>query len=214
MSESSSMPRVRSACCPVQSPVSVLLSSWSPVPIVASWMSQLSWISAAAGSTASSAGTSKPYLLARLGLAPLSLSGCLCSTTSLPLPAALPHCGIRGAASPSPLIISLSLKLSPLALVYRVGEGVPSPPRPCLSSFSTPSTSGVTPEVFSPWGNSSFLGVSTPLGKSTPLPLTGDPPQGFPPLWRPHGPIHCPPLLWNRQLGFLAGGRFLRSGGQ
>ena len=52
-SASSGMPRARSAHFPFQSPVSVSLASWPPVPMVASWPSPRSWFSAVAGSPVS-----------------------------------------------------------------------------------------------------------------------------------------------------------------
>ena len=125
------------------------------------------------------------------GLAPLAPSGCLCGLTAL-----------SPAAGSGPTVTPFSLQLSPHASVYRVVEGFPSPPCPRPSSPGTPSPSGVTLEVSSPWGNSSTLGVLMPFDNSTPLPLPGYPSWGFPPLQRPRGPPPCPPTPEDSPDGF------------
>ena len=109
--------------------------------MAASYPFPLTWVFAASGS--------KPYSLTRLGLAPLAPSVCLYGLTSLHLPAAIPCCGLDGTIIPGLIVISLSLLLSPLALVSLVVEDL-SPPHLCLSSPGTTSPLGVTPEVLSP----------------------------------------------------------------
>ena len=205
-SVSSGMPRPRSVRCPVRYPVSATLASWYPVPMADLWPYPRSWISAAAGSPAGSTGASEQSLLMRSGLARLVPSGCLCGLTSLPLTAAVSHCGLGGAAGPGPLVISSSLPLSPFALVSQVVWGFPSPPLPRPSSPVTPSHSGVTPEVSSSQENVPLQGCQCPLATRLPLPLTGDTPRGFPPLRSLHAPPHCPPLLRTRRPGFPPAG--------
>ena len=170
--------------CPVRYPVyvSTSLASWYPVPMLASCLSLYSWISAAAGLPAGSAGDSKPYLLTRLVLVPSAPSGCIFGLTLLPLPATVPCCGLGAAAVPGPLVIYSLPLLSLIALVYWVVEGFPSPTLPCSSSTGNPSPSGVNPEVLSPRGNSSTPGCQFPLATRIPLPLPGDPSWGFLPL--------------------------------
>ena len=125
-----------------RSPVSVSLASSPPVLIVASWSYLLTWVSTAAGLHAGSAGASKLYSLAGLGLDPSEPLGWLCGLTSLPLLVTVPHCGIGGGAGPSPLVISSPLQLFPLASVSWVVGEFPSPPRPCPYPPSTPSSLG------------------------------------------------------------------------
>ena len=199
---SSRMLSARSVRCLVRYPISVPLSSWSPVTMVASWPSPRSCIYALAGSPASSTGASKPHFLARLGLAPSAPSGCLCGITSLPLPAAVPCCGLVSAAGPGPLVIYLLLPLYPLALVSWVMGGVPSPTCPCPYSPRTLSPLGVTTEVSSPRGNYSTPGASMPLGNSTSPPTTWRSPLGFSATPEALRPPSLPPTPEDSLAGF------------
>ena len=144
------MPHARSVRFPVRSPVSVSPAFCSPVPMVVLWPSPHYWISAVTTLPAKYAGAKKLYLPARLGLAPSAPSRCLYGLTSLPLPTAVPRCGISGAASPGPLVISSVLLLSLLALVYQMVGGFPSPTCPRSSSSVTLSPLRITPEVLYP----------------------------------------------------------------
>ena len=71
--------------------------------------------------------------------------------------------------------------------------GFLSPPYSHPSSTGTTSTSGATPEVSSPWGNSSTPGLSMPLGNLTPPPTPWQPPLGFSALPEASRPPSLPP---------------------
>ena len=92
------MPRARSACYPIPNTFSIALYPWSSAPLLFLWLFPLTWVLAASGSPAVSAGASNMYLLARSGLAPLALLGCLCWVPALFLFAAVPCCGLGRAA--------------------------------------------------------------------------------------------------------------------
>ena len=86
----------------------------------------------------------------------------------MPLPIAVPRCGLGSGAGPGLLAISLPLLMSPIALVSRVVGEFLSPPCPIPSFPGTPYPSGVTLEVSPPQGNYSIPGVLMPLGDLTP----------------------------------------------
>ena len=101
----------------------------------------------------------------------------------------MPHNVISVCAGSISLAISYPRIVTLLPLVYRVAEEFLSPPYPRLSNPSTPSPSGLTPEVSSPQGNSSTPGVSVPFGESTPPPTPWQSPRDFLPLRRPWAPL-------------------------
>ena len=148
--------------------------------MVALLPSPRSWIYAAVGSPAGSAGASKTYSLARLGLALSANLGCLCSLTTLPLPAAVPRCGIGGAVGPvGPvrLVIYLSPPLSPLTSVYRVvGEvSVPSLP-PSAPPRHSVSLGGHSGGFVPPWQLFHSRGINAPWKLNSPHHSLAPPP--------------------------------------
>ena len=79
------------------------------------------------------------------------------------------------------------------AVVSRVVWEFPPPLRPRPPSTGTPSPLGFTPEVLSPWGNSSTPGVSMPLGNLTPPPTPCQSPAKFSATPEALGPPSLPP---------------------
>ena len=184
------MPRAWSACCQVSSPSSVSIPSCPACSPVNSWPSALPGSPALAGSTAVPVSTSKTYL--RLASAPclgLALSVpelCLVGVPALLLSAAMLCRGRGGGAVLGLPTHSSSPLLDPCAPVARVMGGFHPRPRLSLRGFRPPR------------GNSATPGVSVPCGDSTPCPLPGGAPMGFPPLRRSHRPPHFPPLQGTR----------------
>ena len=110
------------------------------------------------------------------------------------------------AAGPGLLVISSPLLIYPLTSVSQVVGEFPSSPRPCPCSPGTLSSSGVTPEVFSPQGNYFTPRVSMPLGDSTPPSQS----LAFSPVVFCHSrglapPPLCSPLQRTRRPDFHAG---------
>ena len=130
-----------------------------------------------------SSGASNLYLrrtsAACLDLAPSEPSEFTCILTSPLYPSAMPRCGLCGATGSCLLAISSLRLVLPLTSVSWVAGDFPSPPCPRPSAPGTPFPLRVTPEVESPRGNSSTLGVSVTLGNSTPPPTPWQSPPGF-----------------------------------
>ena len=119
-------------------------------------------------------------------------------------PFSVPLCLLGNATSFCPINISSPQLVLVFPSVSQMAEEFSSPPCPRLSVPGTPLPLRVTPEIFIPWGNSSTLGVSVPLGKSTPIPLSGYPPGVFPHYGGLRPPPISLPLCRTRQPGFPA----------
>ena len=160
MLESSGMPCDRNMSCLVRSPVSISLSSWSPVPMVDLWLSPRTWISAAPGSPTGSAGASKPYSLARLVR---TLSAPLGSYAVSPRCTYLPSCPAIDLASPTALARSSPPRVRschhfPWFLWWCGGGSVPSLPPYVLPRHFV--SLGGHSRGFLPRGDSSTPGLS------------------------------------------------------
>ena len=134
---SSCMPRTRSACCPLLSPVSVSLHPYYVVPVVAPWLSPFTRGPALARPPSGSSGASISYSRRECVL-PSALSDCRRWGPALSSSAAVPQCGCGRAVIPDPRVMPLLPPSAPLSLLAQVVEGFRLVPAPVRSPPSLP----------------------------------------------------------------------------